>query len=329
MEKGKMRRLINPFLAATLLLAISIYLSGCNSEKNGENLKGTEATKEEIEAGGVEVSPEASGPEEMTGAVRRMNLRIEPERPGKGDQLMAMMMESKGRPVYRWYVNGEMVKESEDPVLNTDNLKKGDSVMVKVMTRDGEFTSREVTIVNTPPVIKKAFLLPVSPKKGDTLRVDVEAEDPDGDDVYIRYEWGVNNMAVGSDSNTLQADINRGDNVVVRITPFDKEYTEGRTVERSVVIGNAPPVVEERIKGLKVTNGLLTGRIEATDPDGDPVEFRIVDAPEGMKIDNDGTINWILPEAVSGTYAISVMVSDGHGGESLFNFEISLKARKE
>jgi|GEM_PF-616042 hypothetical protein len=325
-----MRRSTIFLLTVALLFTIPFYLSGCSGKESAERLK--EAGKP---AGGgrgtvdtTGTTPEVSGPEGVVEATRATKLHIEPENPKRGDQLMAMMMESKGKAYYQWYVNGELLKEGNESTLSTEGLERGDSVMVKVKTREGEFVSEPVTIVNAPPVIRKALLLPVSPKRGDILRVEVEAEDPDGDDFSLRYEWSINGVPAGTDSETLQADIKRGDNVIVRITPVDAEYAEGRTVERSVTIGNAPPVVEGGIKGLRVENGRLTGRIVVTDPDGDDVMFSIVNAPEGLEIDDSGNISWTLPPSAVGTHTISVKVSDGYGGESLFNFELSLTPRK-
>jgi len=321
-----MKRSIVLLLSILLLFSASFYLSGCGGEEPARVSKETKghAGKETT----IKTPPEMAGPEGMARAVRVTRLHIEPENPRRGDQLMAIMMESKGRAYYQWYVNGRLVKEGDEPILNTESLKRGDSVMVKVRTKEGEFVSEPVTIVNAPPVIRRAFLLPMSPKKGDILRVDVEAEDPDGDDFSIRYEWSINGVSVGTDSNTLQADIKRGDNVVVKITPIDAQYAEGKTVERSVLIGNAPPVIEGGIKGLRVEDGRLTGRIDVVDPDGDDVKFSIVSAPEGLEIDDSGNITWILPPSAGGTHTISIKVSDGYGGESLFNFDLTLKPRQ-
>jgi len=326
-----MRGLVIISLTAVLLLGITpFYLSGCSGGEESAKLmkEGKEATLKEKKVGGKATTPGGAETDIATGAVKPTRLHIEPENPGRGDQLRAMMMESEGRAYYQWYVNGELVKEGDDPTLSTENLERGDSVMVKVRTKEGELVSEPVTIVNAPPVIKRAFLLPTSPKKGDILKVDLDVDDPDGDDVYLHYEWSINGLPAGGDSETLKADLRRGDDVSVKITPIDSEDSVGRTVERSVVVGNAPPVVEGGIKRLKVVNGILTGKIDAVDPDGDPVEFNVVDAPEGLEVDSDGNLRWVLPEAVSGSHTISVMVSDGHGGESVLSFELSLKPRK-
>ncbi len=315
-----LRRVMGFIFISYVILVFSLYLSSCNREVTDEPGK----TKEEVETEkGQRATAETQGSIDK-GAI---SVLIEPQRPRRGDVLIARIKETKGKPIYKWYVNVKLITEGEAPSFNTDGLKRGDSVMVRVVTSEGEFDSEPVNVVNSQPVIDSAYLLPISPKKDDILRADVKAKDPDGDEVSMLYQWSINGASIEETSNTLKADIKRGDSVSVRITPFDGELN-GMSVERSVIIGNAPPVVENEVKDMRVKDKVLTGKIVATDPDGDSIDFSLIDAPEGMTIDKNGIIKWNLPETPVSTYSVSVAASDGYGGESILNFELSLKAHQ-
>src|SRR5262245_12440028 len=43
--------------------------------------------------------------------------------------------------------------------------------------------------LNSPPVITEVALEPSRPRPGETLRVRVEASDPDGDPIRLDYQW--------------------------------------------------------------------------------------------------------------------------------------------
>jgi len=88
---------------------------------------------------------------------------------------------------YTWRVNGDRVPV-DGPVLETNELRRGDVVEVTVVARDGyeesePRSSDPVTLGNTAPRIVSS---PSWKREGDTFRYQVEARDPDGDRT-LRY----------------------------------------------------------------------------------------------------------------------------------------------
>ena len=55
-------------------------------------------------------------------------------------------------------------------------------------------------------------------------------------------------------------------------------------------------------------------QVQAVDPDGDPLAYRLVYAPSGMTVDNLGTIRWIPSEGQKGHRPLEVRVEDDKGG---------------
>ncbi len=100
---------------------------------------------------------------------------------------------------YEWLVNGEPVRGASEPSFATEDLKRGDRLQAHVRVSDGEAwspTAESVTLdlANRPP--RFAELPAVDPSSG-SFRIDLAAEDPDGDhSLRFRLQKGPDGMTV-------------------------------------------------------------------------------------------------------------------------------------
>ena len=175
---------------------------------------------------------------------------------------------------------------------------------------------------NTPPEISRLKFMPEVFKPGDSLYLEAEAKDADGDPVSILYEWAKNNEPAGN-TERLVAQIKRGDRISVKVTPFDgKEYGRSAILQRE--IRNMPPaIVEEKQHSLE--NDLFTYQVRASDPDGDSLAYSIKTGPPGISIDQKtGLVRWKVPPDFKGNAPFTVSVSDGHSGEATLSLSISI-----
>jgi hypothetical protein len=180
---------------------------------------------------------------------------------------------------------------------------------------------------NTPPQLTEVKFVPEVFTAGDSLGVDVSAVDADGDAVTILYEWTLNDAMPGGRSR-LEAPQWRGDKIKVKITPYDnKNY--GRSIVLSSEVGNMPPII---IPGEKSTlsGNAFPYQVHATDPDDDPLTYRLENGPVGMEIaSTSGLVKWTVPDVFSGTARPSILVEDGAGGKARYDLKISIQTENQ
>lgn len=293
-----------------LIIGISLLLlfSGCKK-----------APEDKVMPPSKEVSP-TTAPVETP-----YTITLSPSSPDKRGQIAAKIQGVSPRKLrYQWIVNDSEVEKANAPVFQSDSLKKGDRIKVRISVEgeDKTYISDEVIIANTPPQIQSARLVPANPQKGDNLKVEVKTVDEDKDPVNFSYEWFINGKPTGNTSEAIAIDktlFKTGDKISVKITPTDRE-TNGISVTLSSFIANSPPNVSPNIAAS--FNGLVyTSKVMAEDPEGDPLTYTLREGPQGMTIDSkSGIITWEVKPENKGEHNIVVSVSDGHGGETIVPF---------
>jgi len=175
---------------------------------------------------------------------------------------------------------------------------------------------------NSPPEIRGVRFVGGDGRPGNTLGVEADGYDADGDAVQFEIAWQRNGQPAGTGSR-LTAPVKRGDKVSVAITPFDGK-DRGITATLSREILNTPPAVEGQGQ-FQVTDDAVTFHIRASDADGDPLTFSLKDAPAGMSIDRKtGLVRWATSPGTTGKVPFTVVVSDGSGGESTAHFSVTI-----
>lgn len=188
--------------------------------------------------------------------------------------------------------------------------------------KEKEVSSVMAASKNTPPEISRLKFMPEVFKPGDSLYLEAEAKDADGDPVSILYEWAKNNEPAGN-TEKLAAHIKRGDRISVKVTPFDGK-DHGRPVVLQREIRNMPPAITEE-KQHSLENDLFTYQVRASDPDGDSLAYSIKTGPPGLSIDTKtGLVRWKVPPDFKGNAPFTVSVSDGHSGDATLSLSISI-----
>ena len=182
--------------------------------------------------------------------------------------------------------------------------------------------SSSAAVRNSPPEIRSVRFVPGDARAGTGLGVEADGFDADGDAVRFEIAWRRNGEPAGN-GNRMKGPLKRGDRVVVTITPFDGKV-RGKGAELSREIRNTPPVIEGQ-EGFRVNDNLVTFRVQASDPDGDPILFALKDAPSGMRIErSNGQVRWETAPGTTGKIPFTVTVSDGSGGEATARFSVTI-----
>jgi Putative Ig domain len=226
---------------------------------------------------------------------------------------------------YEWTVNGEPVAGAISCTLKVCdcNAKRGDTVQAKAIISGRELMSGKVVIGDTPPEVSSVKLMPEVFKPGDTLYIDAQGKDMDGDQVTMAYEWTKNGQSAGT-GKSIGCPVKRGDKITVSITPFDGErYGQPVVIEREIM--NMPPSIVTDNK-YDFAGGVLSYQVRAEDPDGDMLTYSLKSAPAGMSINpSTGLVTWRVPADFGGKTSFIVSASDGHGGEATQAMNFAVK----
>ncbi|WP_235908569.1 putative Ig domain-containing protein [Roseiconus nitratireducens] len=168
---------------------------------------------------------------------------------------------------------------------------------------------------------------------GQMYRYDVSAVDPDGD--FVAYSLATKPVGMSINDQTGEIRWTPGDdqldsyNVVVEASdPFGGIGRQSFTV--SVRPVNSSPAFVTTPPTQAYVDRVYGYGIGAEDPDGDPLGIRLLDGPEGIKLDDTtGVITWRPGESQIGSHPVSVEVFDAQGGSAKQSFEIVVDVAPE
>ena len=147
----------------------------------------------------------------------------------------------------------------------------------------------------------------------DVLKVLIQ--DKAGDGITWVYEWTKNNQIFGRGDSTK--DFKRGDNVAVKIMPFDGKNYGNPKILTTEIKNTTPRVVEDKVA---IFDGKqLSYQVKATDADGDSLTYSLMEGPPGATIDQKtGIITWSSVPEDQQKLDLKVKISDGHNGEIIY-----------
>jgi len=233
-----------------------------------------------------------------------------------------------------WYVNGEAVAPTPaDPFeLDGTHYDRGDEVYFDVTVSDddgpgGYVVSDTVTILNAPPQFTEMFIDPAAPTTIDMLEVTADADDADGDDVTITYEWYLDDELLEDwAEDYIPSFLTEKHQVWSCIATTDDGMGGTDEAEDEVEIFNTPPEVAAIEETIVVWDIGYRTTIRALDADADRIIWRLIDGPEQLELDSlTGDLLWTDFEDVEtlGVHEVSMIVTDGEDEVAvLFNLHV-------
>ena len=256
------------------------------------------------------------------------SVTIKPPNPSSNSTLQAEVkpQQADTEYTYRWLVNGEEALHETEITLESEYFSKGDSVVVEVTPHRNDVSgkaiqSEPVLVQNTPPAMRSFTIEPSPAHSKDDLTARLDVVDADDDYIRIAYQWEKNKETIAGETDaTLSNDLFvKGDKISCRVTFSEDDSDELSYQSNILTILNSGPVITSRLSGNNLEGYLFNYTVAAEDPDGDPLEFSLEAAPEGMIIDPaSGTISWEAGEDQrKGTYEFEVIVSDPEGAKAI------------
>jgi hypothetical protein len=185
--------------------------------------------------------------------------------------------------------------------------------------------------LNHPPVVKSIRIESIP--GNDTInafRAIVEAKDPDNDVISVGYQWKLDGEDIpGATDETLEwrQDFKKGSIISVGVIPFDGKDEGVWKAEGNFTIPNSPPIITSE-PVPRVEDGKLTYALKAKDPDGDPIEYTLKNAPRGMTIEPaTGLITWEFDEADIGEHVVEIIVTDSEGAKASQRLTLNISAQ--
>ena len=211
-----------------------------------------------------------------------------------------------------------------------------DSYTITVAVSDGDITTtRDLTIsvgdvnetpVNTPISMDSlAEDTPLLITKAQLLAGTDDPEEGDLDITNLTVAQGQGSLVDNGDGTwTFTPASEWSGDVQFSYSVSDGEFTVPQTASMTVTSDNDAPVASAETITADEGDGLLTGKVTASDVDGDTLTYALVgEAPDGFTFDTtDGSWTFdasddaynSMADGDSATYDLQFTVTDGHGG---------------
>jgi len=182
----------------------------------------------------------------------------------------------------------------------------------------------------TPPAVGDVKFIPEVPRTGDKLQVKIQLA---GEAVRAELRWSINGQEVDRSDYygdgkpvVLDKPIKADDTVLLNITPYDGGGDTGRVVEKKVTVRKALP--EIKLLSQSVQNQTYVAKVAASDPDGGQVKLILEQGPDGMKLDDNGNIEWKLNPDISGKFTVKVKAQDEASQATILTYEVTIRWQK-
>lgn len=178
---------------------------------------------------------------------------------------------------------------------------------------------------NQPPVIQSLLAQDVQLYPSGNTEIQCMAQDADGDKLDFKWACTGGNFSGAGAIVMWQAPPNYGV-YTITVTVEDRKGGSAQASLPVTVGANQSPAISELVANPSgiLYGGSTTLTCMATDPDGDVVRYSW-SASEGSITGVGNRVTWVAPNK-GGNYNITVVVSDGKGGESRSDVMVTVSA---
>ncbi len=227
-----------------------------------------------------------------------------------------------------------------DPVFNHSFESTGSfTAVIEVIDLEGAASSRTISFkVNRPPGTEMG-VSETTIHSGDTVVFDYKGKDPDGDDIYVLWEFGDGFKVSGQ---TVSHTYNMRGSYTFRLIVRDSNGLE-RNRTGTIIVENSEPVAVIDRESIRVNSGpanftgstMVTLKVREGDqitiPGDQSYDDDAMDQPNLTWDMGDGSMLYgkkiIHTYRTEGLFEVVLTVDDGYGGRSNTTLEISVENR--
>ena len=207
------------------------------------------------------------------------------------------------------------------------------AVQVRVTDPYGAGQVQSFTVIvrgtNSPPVITSTAV--TSAAVGHAYSYAVRATDADGDRLAYTLATAPAGMAIDPASGVISwtpSGDQSGPQAVALLVDDGRggSATQTFTVTVAPARPDRPPTITSTPGQAAVPGSPYQYQVAATDPDGDPITFRLLSGPAGMTISASGLVSWTPTADQQGTSEVDLVATDPSGLGSEQRYGIAVHA---
>ena len=170
-----------------------------------------------------------------------------------------------------------------------------------------------VTVAEAPNTAPRFTSTPLTTARdGRVYSHTVAAVDDQGDPIVFTLSQAPEGMHIGAANGVITWAANTVGEYAVKVKASDDHGgSSEQAFTLQVVADPAPEVGREGLDPLARVGETYAQQIAANDPQGDALEYALIDPPAGASIDENGLLQWTPGADQLGPQSITVQVSDG------------------
>ncbi|ARN73537.1 putative Ig domain-containing protein [Oceanicoccus sagamiensis] len=176
---------------------------------------------------------------------------------------------------------------------------------------------------NTAPSISSTPVLDAT--ENSLYQYSLIATDPDGDALSYTLLTAPASMVINMGVVAWTPDYSSAGEHTVTIEVSDGQGgTASQSYTLTVADTNRAPEINSTPLLESAEGQLYEYTIIATDPDGDALQYAVLEGPNGLSINSDGLVSWIPSYDNEGQHYVSIDITDGKGGSTNQSYTLSV-----
>lgn len=191
---------------------------------------------------------------------------------------------------------------------------------IKVSVTDGESTTEKtftLTVANNNRLPIWETKIVKDAKEGENYRENLRAHDPDGSELSYMLQQGPQGLTLTTDGTLdWKPDFFTAGKHTIKVSVSDGEAAVSNTFKLHVENSNRLPEWQTQTLGKAAEGQAWKLQLLVNDVDKEELQYIIDQAPEGMKVNKQGLLNWVPDYTTAGNYTIKLSVADAYSSVS-------------